>query len=288
MQATTCAGIRQDSAQPIICVWHDAPEVAPQHSLPEVYYPVPAPIAPYRGENFASIPLKPYIPYNPTAGLADVPKSAYTVTSPIQNYDNQSDRGVLPPGEQSKKTLRRVCRYPVLIIGLSAIIIILAAAVIGLAAGTGIQTHRAGDAESKLAALLSNRSNIDRGCSANPDSVTATQYTSDFYSRPTFKIFCNSDAPNPPLQSFFVGNFDDCIDACASYSAYTAGNFPRISSSGNFTCSAVSFIPSWTNRTEALAKNAPGNCYLKPGPQNPAAFTRPNGQAVHAAILQNS
>jgi hypothetical protein len=115
---------------------------------------------------------------------------------------------------------------------------------------------------------------------------TYTTICTDF-NRPTFKIYCNSDAPNPPLQTLFVGNFDDCIDACASYTTFTAGNFPKLSSNANFTCSGVSFIPSWTNRTYALINNAPGNCYLKPGRQNATALTHPNADsiAVHAAIL---
>ncbi|TGJ80187.1 hypothetical protein E0Z10_g8584 [Xylaria hypoxylon] len=166
---------------------------------------------------------------------------------------------------------------------------------IRLAAGTGIQANRANNAESRLAIRPNNTNittdniptdniTIDRGCSTNPDSVSATQYTSAFFSRQTFKIFCNSNAPNPPIQSLFVGTFDDCIDACAFYSAYTAGNFPDISNSANFTCSGVSFIPDWTNRTTAQGLNAPGNCYLKPGPQNSTALTQ--GAGVHAAIIQ--
>ncbi|KAI0458777.1 hypothetical protein F5B21DRAFT_405689 [Xylaria acuta] len=268
--------------------WHDAPEVAPQPNLPEVYYPKPAPVAPYRGENFPSIPLKSFYPFDDTATPIVTPQSAYPGTiKSIQNYDSQSTQDVLPPTERPRETSRRFCGYPVLVLALSAIIALLSTVVIGLAAGTGIQTNRARDAESKLAAYLSN---IDLGCSADPDSVTATRYTSDFYGRPTFSIYCNSDAPNPPLQSFFVGTFGDCIDACASYTVYTSGNFPDVSTSENFTCAAISFIPDWTNRTEALKVNAPGNCYLKPGPQNPTAFTHPNadGPAVHAAILLSS
>ncbi|KAI8956151.1 hypothetical protein F4801DRAFT_525629 [Xylaria longipes] len=207
------------------------------------------------------------------------PEVYYPKPTPVAPY----------PREQGKETSRRFCGCSILVLALSAIIALLFAAVIGLAAGTGIQTNRARNAESKLAAYL-NSSRIDLGCSAHPNSVTATRYTSDFYGRPTFEIYCNSDAPNPPLQSFYVGTFDDCIDACASYSAYTSGNFPRISTSANFTCSAVSFIPDWTNRTEALMVNAPGNCYLKPGPQNISALTHPNADmtVVHAAILLSS
>jgi hypothetical protein len=83
----------------------------------------------------------------------------------------------------------------------------------------------------------------------------------------------------------WVGNFDDCMDACASYSA----NIPIAFSNGsaiNQTCAAVSFVPAWTNRTFADAGGAPGNCYLKPGPQNKTALFSPTvGSEVHAAIL---
>ncbi|KAI0489804.1 hypothetical protein F4859DRAFT_462436 [Xylaria cf. heliscus] len=267
--------------------WHDAPEVAP-HSLPEVYYPGPTPVAPYRGENFASIPLKSFNSFDGTTVSVDTPKNSYAGTiKSIRNYDARSIQGDLPPRPQPREKFRRFCSYSGLLLGLLASLLI---AVIGLAVGTGIQANKARDAESKLAVYLSSMDRIDLGCSANPDSVTATRYTSDFYGRPTFGIYCDSDAPNPPLQSLFVGTFDDCIDACSSYSAYTSGNFPGVSTSKNFTCAAVSFIPDWTNRTEALKVNAPGNCYLKPGPQKLTALTHPNadGPAVHAAVLLSS
>lgn len=107
----------------------------------------------------------------------------------------------------------------------------------------------------------------------------------EVFDRPTFQIYCNSNAPNNPLSSLFVGNFDDCIDACASYSFYIPGDFN--STSNNATCAGVSYIPAWTNRTFAVQGSAPGNCYLKPGPQNQTALENPNigGSAVHAAIL---
>ncbi|KAI0871579.1 hypothetical protein GGS24DRAFT_492138 [Hypoxylon argillaceum] len=266
---------------------YEAPEVAPQQSLPEVYYPAAIPVAPYRGENFASIPLKSFNPYPDTTAFAETPKSSYPGTNSILTYDNQSTRGALPPAEQPSEPSRRVCGYSVLVLILSGIIAVLLVAVIGLGAGAGILNTRVKNAEAKLAQPLAD---IDRGCSTDPDSVTATRYTSSFFDRSTYTIYCNDDAPNPPLQSLFVGNFDDCIDACASYSTYTRGNFPGMAMSANFTCSGVSFIPDWTNRTTAMAVNAPGNCYLKPGPQNSTALTHPSsdGPAVHAAILQTS
>ncbi|KAI0408971.1 hypothetical protein F4802DRAFT_306669 [Xylaria palmicola] len=280
--------------------WHEAPELVPPQSLPEVYYPPPAPVTEYRGEHIASvpeyrnehiasIPLKPYNSFNTAPTFIETPKTSYPAVNPIPTYDDQSTLYALPARELPRKSPRQFCGCPIPILVLSAVVATLLAAVIGLAVGTGTQANRANNAEIKLAAYLANASMIDRGCSSDPDKVSATRYTSAFYSRPTFKIFCNSDAPNPPLQSFFVGNFDDCMDACASYSAYTAGNFPDIETSANFTCSGVSFVTAWTNRTEANSVNAPGNCYLKPGPQNSTALTHPGGDTtVHAAILDNS
>lgn len=88
--------------------------------------------------------------------------------------------------------------------------------------------------------------------------------------------------------SLFVGNFDDCMDACAFYTYYTPSDYSsNTTSNNNATCAGVSYIPAWTNRTFAVDGDAPGNCYLKPGPQNQTALNNPNigGSAVHAAIL---
>ncbi|KAI0106194.1 hypothetical protein GGR51DRAFT_518200 [Nemania sp. FL0031] len=264
--------------------YDEAPEVAPHQTLPEVYYPTAVPVPPYQGEGFASVPLKPFNTLNDTNTFIESPNSTYPGTNSVLTYDIRSTQDGLHPVEQPKEP-RRFFGCSVLILVLSGIIAALFVTVIGLGAGTGIQSRRANDAEAKLNQSLPV---IDRGCSSNPDAVTATRYTSAFFDRSTYTIYCNNDAPNPPLQSLFVGNFDDCIDACASYSTYTSGNFPNVTS-GNFTCSGVSFIPDWTNRTTALQFNAPGNCYLKPGPQNSTALTHPNsdGPAVHAAILES-
>ncbi|KAI0543365.1 hypothetical protein F4679DRAFT_569105 [Xylaria curta] len=193
--------------------WHDAPEVV-TNSFPEVYYPKSASVDPNRREDFSSIPLKSFNPFDDRATPIDAPKSSYAgAIKSIQNYDAQSTRDVLPPVERPREALRRFRGCSVLVLALSAIIAILSVAVIGLAAGTGIQTSRTREAESKLAAYLST---IDLGCAADPDSAAGTRYTSNFYGRQTFGIYCNSDAPNPPLQSFFVGTFGDCIDVSNS------------------------------------------------------------------------
>jgi hypothetical protein len=54
----------------------------------------------------------------------------------------------------------------------------------------------------------------------------------------------------------------------------------------NTTCGGVSFIPLWANKVNATAGNAPGDCYLKPTPQNVTGLNVPNiGTECHAAIL---
>jgi hypothetical protein len=111
-----------------------------------------------------------------------------------------------------------------------------------------------------------------------------------------FTRFCNRDAPNPPLLSLFTANFGTCMDACAAYTKYVPGSFPGNSSSdgdttpaANTTCEAVSFIPAWTSKVTANQGGAPGNCYLKGGPQNETGLTTPNiGVDVHAAVLSST
>ncbi|KAJ8130968.1 hypothetical protein O1611_g2663 [Lasiodiplodia mahajangana] len=154
--------------------YDEAPEVAPHQSFPEVYYPITVPVPPYQGEGFASVPLKPFNAVNDANTYIESPNSAYPGTNSILTYDNRSTRDGLHPVEQPKEP-RRVCGCSVLILVLSAIIAALFVTVIGLGAGTGIQTKRANDAEARLNKSLPV---IDRGCSANPDAVTATRYTS--------------------------------------------------------------------------------------------------------------
>jgi hypothetical protein len=78
------------------------------------------------------------------------------------------------------------------------------------------------------------------------------------------------------------------MDACAAYTKYVPKSFSGAGTT-NTTCAAVSFIPAWTNKTFANDGGAPGNCYLKPGPQNESALVTPNiGTDCHAAVLKGS
>lgn len=104
----------------------------------------------------------------------------------------------------------------------------------------------------------------------------------------SFTIQCNADAAGSPLMSLFTADLNTCMDACAAWSKYLPALLGNGTAGTNATCGAVSFIPSWTNKTEALqaGNGAPGNCYLKPTQTAPP--TTPNGQEVHAGILEST
>ncbi|KAI1496481.1 hypothetical protein F5X99DRAFT_400317 [Biscogniauxia marginata] len=275
--------------------YDEAPELV-NHVYPEVHHPPSAPeVASYHQSS-------PPTPYKPVDDATTIQGGYSTPSAEVAAaYGYQSSAPGAWTHSEPRRTSKRPCGCSVLVFVLSVIIAILSVAVIGLAAGTGVEASRANEAEARLATLNasattsssspsptgSDFSAIDKGCGTNSSGVTGTEYTTHFFGRANFKIYCNSDTPNAPLQSFFVGNFDDCLDACAAYSYYIPSDFSNNATSVNATCSGVSFIPAWTNRTFAEQGTAPGNCYLKPGPQNSTALTDPNiGSAVHAAILQ--
>lgn len=75
------------------------------------------------------------------------------------------------------------------------------------------------------------------------------------------------------------------MDACAAYTKYIPGSFG--SKNANATCEAVSFIPAWTSKVTANAGGAPGNCYLKGGPQSEDGLEVSNiGVDCHAAVFR--
>ena len=97
------------------------------------------------------------------------------------------------------------------------------------------------------------------------------------FGKPHFTMYCNKDTINPTMLSVFAPDFNGCMDACAAWNYYntTKGD-----------CVAVSFIPAWGNIAVAVAGGAPGDCYLKPGPQTKANLSTPNiGTECHAAIV---
>lgn len=114
--------------------------------------------------------------------------SPYAVSSPYSAAAYHASTH--PPAPQSKG--RTVCGCSLLVFVLSLIIALLSAAVIGLAAGTGLQTKAVNDANSEIAALNSilatatgtapgsnptSTAAIDDGCDANPTAVTGSNYT---------------------------------------------------------------------------------------------------------------
>ncbi|KAK1985770.1 hypothetical protein LZ30DRAFT_685861 [Colletotrichum cereale] len=266
--------------------YDEGPELAPQNQYPEVYHapqqsqpgtPHPAPVTPFKHE--------------------DSTYGKYSVSAADQSAYGGAQ--YQPDGSQKKR--KTICGCTFLVFLLSLVIAVLAAAVIGLAAGTGVEASRANQALDKLAALEASGTtggsatttvtvtgpsatatgfaSITNNCSNNDDTTNQT-YTTDFFGKKTFVQFCNSNAPNPPLMSLFTANFDNCMDACAAFSNYEPGF------NGNATCEGVSFIPLWTTRDAAVEGKAPGNCYLKPGPQTRGGLQTPNiGTECHAAIM---
>ncbi|KAB5572478.1 hypothetical protein GE09DRAFT_1217038 [Coniochaeta sp. 2T2.1] len=279
--------------------YDEGPEVAPQN-YPEVAQHPP----PSGTPNYGYQQPQPYEAPKPEAyhdgsTFAGTAPSASPYTAAASPFSQNAM--VDPPTKKSKGV---ICGCSLLVFILSCIIALLSAAVIGLAAGTGVEANRANDANNKLAALSASVSSaaatktsstpaptatsfndIDRGCTNDPDNVSGTTYRSfSLLGNTTFTVYCNRDAPGDSHMSLFTANMDSCIDACSSWSMYTSRAFPG--NGRNTTCGGVSFIPLWTDKVVAKNGSAPGNCYLKPAPQNFAALETPMiGTECHAAIL---
>lgn len=98
------------------------------------------------------------------------------------------------------------------------------------------------------------------------------------FGKPHFTMYCDKDTINNSLLSVFATNFNGCMDACAAWNSYNTTT--------KGACVAVSFIPSWSILANAVSGGAPGDCYLKPGPQTKANLRTPNiGTECHAAII---
>ncbi|KAH7118556.1 hypothetical protein B0J13DRAFT_569382 [Dactylonectria estremocensis] len=274
-----------------------SPELAAPSDAPEVYLPVRVPSI-----HGSQVPLKTEDYASPTSNYASVAAgSAYSTLQYVPPA--QSTRG------EAQKRLQCGCSLVVLI--LSIIIAALSVAVIGLAAGTGIATNNYNEANQKLEALSSeyasqktatltvtdtitnsatgtatsssesatstSYSDITNGCSDSDETTTGETYKSKFYDGSSYTMYCNRDAPNGGLFSLFTGNFDGCMEACTAWNSFNATNTTA--------CAAVSFIPLWADITVAKEGDAPGDCYLKPGPQDEDNLTTPNiGTECHAAI----
>ncbi|CAN8103065.1 unnamed protein product [Discula destructiva] len=199
-------------------------------------------------------------------------------------------------------------RHPLRPCTTAAAVAVLFVAVVGLAAGTGVEANRAKVAEASVRSMMMSTgalttvtvaaktitatadsatstsfAALDDNCSGDPEGVSGTTYSafSVIEGDRSFTIQCNADAGGNPLLKIFTSDIQTCMDACAAWSQDLPASF---GSNSNTTCGAISFIPAWTNKTTALAGTAPGNCYLKP--IQTAAPSTPNiGTPVHAGIL---
>ncbi|KAK3956225.1 hypothetical protein QBC32DRAFT_157043 [Pseudoneurospora amorphoporcata] len=294
------------------------PEVAPPHThdyyvqhhrYPEAYRdspPIPKPTP------------SPYSPPPPSSGYG----GATTIAgSTVESQAHVGDAHTRPKSDGKR---RMICGCSLLSFVLSCIIALLSAAVIGLAAGTGIEASRANDAVAKLAAytranpaMTSTSSSpgvsttatptstggigsatslsgveIDSGCGSRKDKVNGTIYTSlKPLGQLRYRIYCSSDYARDTTKkndsiAIFTADFEGCMDACAAWTKYVV---PKADSKdANWNCEAVSFIPAWTNRATAEAGGSSGNCYLKPGPVSIDKLRNNTINVdVHAALWQS-
>ncbi|KAI3401329.1 hypothetical protein diail_11412 [Diaporthe ilicicola] len=281
---------------------HHAPEVAeadyPEAVAPQQYH-----------QQYQQYPA--YTPYKPEDAQyppGGGPYSAYSGSQldPTSPRPQNAVPGAAAAAAGPGKKKGTICGCTVLVFVLCAIIALLSAAVIGLAAGTGVEASRANSAEARAAQLSTSLASatasatatgtagssaatstsfaaLDRNCSADPSAVTGTTYDAfSLFGNFSYTIQCNKDTNGGPLMSLFAADFDTCMDHCASYSHYMPSLFG--SNNTNTTCGAVSFIPLWTVKADALKGGAPGNCYLKP--TQTSDLTDPNiGTECHAAVL---
>ena len=175
-----CANVRSK--------YDDSPEVAPGHNLPEVY-------------NNPSHHQQAWSPQQSTIGTTYVsPSPGKHEGSIAPGYGTEGQ--YQPPADSGKKR-GVICGCSLLVFVLSVIIALLSAAVIGLAAGTGVAASNYNDANSKLEALSASYSsllkteptatgsgatasatptgysNITNGCSDGNENTSGTTYTPD-------------------------------------------------------------------------------------------------------------
>ncbi|KAK2609123.1 hypothetical protein QQS21_002350 [Conoideocrella luteorostrata] len=271
------------------------PEVAHGTSYPEVYsnpqdqhlYPQQEPWSPQQSSVNSTGPTNSY------AKTEDYQSLPQVVPGQNRGHGHSSE-------DKGKRGTILGCA-PIVFI-LSVVIALLFAVVIGLAAGTGVSVgnyksehDRYQDLQSSYSALQAtktssaagsgqtgspNYSKITNGCSDDNESVTGTTYKPEFFGKPTFTMHCNKDFNSPPFYSLFTADFNGCMSACASWNMYNPSNK---------TCEGVSFIPLWSQIADAVKGNAPGDCYVKPGPATANKIQTPNiGTEVHAAILKRN
>ncbi|KAM0480448.1 hypothetical protein ACHAPX_004279 [Trichoderma viride] len=297
----------------------DFPEVAPGHDLPEAYHqshpeqvwsPQPS-IAP----TYVSQPHSAYPPsaYGQNGQYTDAVKPGSAAGPgtgvPVGGVMSHDASYQAPGSADPEKThapaaaAATVCGISLILL-LSIVIAILSAAVIGLAAGTGVAASNYNDAKAHVRQLSASLAaaqargtptsssggssktsaptdwnSITNGCSDNPGDVNGTRYTSQSFDNTNFTMYCDKDTHSlSPVFSLFANTFQGCMDACAGWNHYntTKGK-----------CVGVSFIPEWSVLATALTGGAPGDCYLKPSPLSTHNLTDPNigGGEVHTGLL---
>ncbi|KAK3987836.1 hypothetical protein QBC44DRAFT_330648 [Cladorrhinum sp. PSN332] len=252
-------------------------------------------------------------PENPFEPGHSAPSSTY-ISSPYSSHAKPavsaaSSRAAVGTAATNKANkpvpilAMKICGCSILVFVLSCIIALLSAAVIGLSAATGIESQRANENENRLASARSSLStstvvvttstftatptslaSIDDGCAETTSATNGSTYVaySQFGSM-KFTRYCKLDAEGEVIYSLFTSSFSTCMDACAAYTMFVPRNFGNVEKA---TCTAVSFIPEWVNKADALRATAKGNCYMKAGPQNLTTLVTPEKSVdVHAAIL---
>ncbi|KAM7206891.1 hypothetical protein V8F20_002597 [Naviculisporaceae sp. PSN 640] len=305
---------RRESRAPELAYYPNHDPYQPPNQYPHNQHPYPTQVY----HSYPTLP-KPDDPYGSQIPLTTIaPGSPYAFSPNSQTAVLSQSGTATGPHNDDSRHQKRILGCSRVVFLLSSAIVILFAAVIGLAAATGVENIRANDSEKRAAALSASLAAAEavaasataaagtatvtvtvdsnpsatsfpvltNGCSDDPEGTTGKNYTSfGLLGSQTFTMACGKDTIHDPLLGLFVSNFQTCMDACTSYSKYVPGTFdlPR---NVNSTCGAVSFIPLWTNREMAFEGGAPGNCYLKPGPMVLADLRTANiGTECHSAVL---
>ncbi|KAJ4389908.1 hypothetical protein N0V93_007380 [Gnomoniopsis smithogilvyi] len=158
------------------------------------------------------------------------PHSYHASAVGVQSGDKSLGQGQ----HHGKRNKGLLCGCTALVFILSTIIAILAAAVVGLAVGTGVEANRANSAEAKLSSITSSPATVtatttvasasssstsfadlDSNCSENPSGVNGTTYNSfSLIADQTFTLRCNADALGSPLLSLFTRRLRFILNTC--------------------------------------------------------------------------
>ncbi|KAK0667812.1 hypothetical protein QBC41DRAFT_132625 [Cercophora samala] len=131
---------------------------------------------------------------------------------------------------------------------------------------TGTGSSGSGGSSSASAFLVEDVSN---GCNDSREPSTGKDYTTNLYGKVMFRRYCNQKTTSEPIYAMHTPDFETCLEACASWSQALPYVFSDVSDKNrvNVTCSAVNFVPKWTDKKESARKQSRGNCYFKSGEQ---------------------